>query len=899
MSSSSSSAAAAAAGGADEGVDGQLRRHALDALERSAAEADAVGAYHHARRMRAGGLLRARDGRATAHVGEDPRAGLAVARAVAGQQRWDRCVDCLALILDRARQPRADAAVARAAAEAALSPRLGALPERRAAGLTALQLIEDFALADGGGGGAALALRACGFVASRRRLQALLRRVRLDSLDARARFEAALAHVRCGLPDAAAEQLARLDLAPAQRVEAEAAMCVAYAETARFEAALDRLAALDGDAALWAALGGGAAEQRAAVGHVRLSVVHAAAAGLLPRLAFTENLHTPASRRASPRFAPQRSAQVVALLARAVADVRRSLRGAARAPRDLHSRLFGCECLVYALAGPAAAAAAGLALTLPLLAARLHALQRELARHVRSLGGDPSDCGGGGGAAYASALLQSFLWAAALRPEAPRRAAAATVRRELRHAAWALPGFEPSVADLEPALAAALPAAVWATALRGNFKDDAAFMLADELLSSPPRAAADPIAADLAAMARRAQAQPAADLRLYPLLMVLAVAQGHAALAARLAAQALRAPLLCVRPGTLALVPARDAPFKLRLALALAMTRAGADVATTALRAEMRAVVGSQPAAALLYSCVRARNEPVARDIVAGLATHPRYGAAGPSPRIMELHMRVCVRAGHMARALHIFHRLSYGAAATQLGDPSFVQLIDYMADQRESAAGAEHAFDAWLQIADYRGLASPALVERWRAVGLGPDARRAKSRFLPRSGATVADALAAAGVPRRASGELASRHYLTTWEFHVVTALIGAYVTSGHARRAAAWERWLLDAIHDGRIAAKPAYVLRIARIMQRRLEHGTWDHVRPCLDLVAAIGASVGGPAALARAPYPGSLQPAVKLFAAILRNDRDGAMAAQIRAHLEQRDAAYVFELVARQA
>ncbi|KAJ2715178.1 hypothetical protein H4R19_001346 [Coemansia spiralis] len=883
------------------------RGRALGVLAQLVAGADPVAVYRHVYEMRKAGLLQTRDGAPTQRVIEDAEVATGVADLVAQQHCWERCFDCLNLVMemrpiDGADRPlrkadsnaSVDPQVVRAVIAAILSPHRVALPERRDAALTALQMFSDFNLSTADADSLVLSIRIGGFLSDRRRLRVLANAIPNGVLTTRARYELAIAHARCLQSESAVEAIGQLPaLSKANRIEASVALCLSYAERALIDEACTELQDLEDNESVWTK-DQTMFDKQAVVFHTRLSIVHAMALALIPRLPFTENFHTVASSEFSPRYAPEHSKKVLNLLATTVARMRKTVSREKWQRYDLHTHLFRCECAVYAMAGDTETP--GLELSSKYLSKRLHGLQREHARALRQPGAVDSQDAVPCGADYVSVVLRSFLWAITIKPLKSRTGTIRSVQYHLRHAQQ-IAGFQPSAADLEPALLAALPPSVWTKAHTGNFKDNAQFMLADEFLTNPPLTKPPhEFVRDLLKMADNTNAATAADHRLVPLCVLLAVTQGHANQATKFVDAAFAAPPHGIRPGTLALVRVRDDTFHLQMLQVLSTFRVGADMAVTQLRAQLQPLDKKGPlaermVAGLLYCCVRARAGAVASDAVALLRTSQENTLPA---RIIELHLRVCVRSGQLGMALPLFRRLNYDGVATQVAEPTYQLLIDYMADQRESDVGAEHVFDVWLQTMDQRGHASAALVDRWRAVGMGPAARATANMFMPGAQESLAHALERSKVASQPTGSHSSRRFLRNWEFHMVGGLIGAYVTSGQLQRAQDWEQWLLVAIRGQEIVMKPEFVYRLARVMQRHLEHGSWEHVQICLDFYIAIDANFGK-GRLARAPYVRCLRPASKSFVTLLSADTHGRLAAQIKGYLKQRSASHLLPLV----
>ncbi|KAJ2311379.1 hypothetical protein IWW54_002679, partial [Coemansia sp. RSA 2705] len=723
------------------------RTQALCRLSEYVDELDALGAYQHVYQMRQDGLLAA-DGQETRRVLLDREVALDLARLVGSHYNWSECLDVLNLLLEIRGDPNAsktqpatqqagsqsaDPHVLRALLQAVLSPRFAGLPERRLAGLTALQMIADYDMLRTGPDYLASNIRTCGFVSNKHSLQRLVSRISQKSLSRSEKFELALAHARCLQPDECVDLLAAIpDLTPEQSIEIRMALCAAYAEKAQYNQALQQLEQLE-YGALWKDVQ--TFDKQATVFHSRINAVHATALALTPRQPFTYYYHTLASAHCSPRFT-DRQPNVPELFDALAASVRTDVAPERRRRLGLSSSLYHCGCAVYTMC---AASGRHAKLSLADLRTQLHGQQQDLVHRVTAQRHSTVT-----GLDHAAALLRSYLWALVftLRMDATKRNRLAW--DELVHAESYVPGFKMSAMVLEPALVLMIPRSVWTAAQHGGFKGNSAFMLADDALNSVHNQPTYGHGLRLAKLA--AAASTDCDHRLYPLRIFLAMTQGQDAHALTIAQESLTSPQMRVSPGTLALENGRTTRFFEQLTLSLSMFRQGADLAVTQVRmllqSQFRDIsLTERIAACLLYCCVRARSEPVAHSILEGLE---RQGIA-LTPRIQELYMRTCVRAGQMPRALALFHRLHFEGRATLVSEPTFACFIDYTAEQRESLVGAEHAFDAWLRIADFQGRVTATLVRRWEELGMTRESKATANAFLPK--VPLDEALESAGV--------------------------------------------------------------------------------------------------------------------------------------------------------
>ncbi|KAJ1896256.1 hypothetical protein LPJ66_004104 [Kickxella alabastrina] len=813
--------------------------------------------------MRAEGLLQQSPGnRRTAHVIQDTAVALQLARAIAQHGVWEECLalvnlltelqlDILGVQLTDRRFARTGRAakhvsghVVRALVAAVLAPQFAGPLDRRLAGLTAKQVLADYAGAGSGSGSGLrqLRLRAEGFVSRGRALARLAKADDMRALSATEAGELALAHARCLDLESAQAQLARsldlgpaqaqlarsldlgpaqaqlarsLDLGPAQaqlaqcgaRDEALAALALCLAEHGRLGEAQDAIAQMErGGVTVWSA-------------RARLWVVQASALAVTPRLAFSAAYHSPASAHLSRPYARGFRQLVRRLMDESAARIEQAFAAPAERERlGVDRLLFAAGCAVHAMGGadqthPGA------------LAAALHVQLAAAARRIMRSGTDAESPGARALALGARQPLRLFLWAALFGSSLGAAAKRRLMLDALRHASASVPGFAPGVAELEPALVCALPPGVWAQARRGNFADDAAFDVPDALLASPERHAAGPDADAIRDWALRASLAPLADARLVVLAAWLAALRGDGDQALALAQRAAVAPVSLV-PGALALAKAQTPETRTSLLTALSTFKRGADaaVAHTAPRAHM----GPAEACALLRCCATSRNAAVARDI---------HRMVPGSRKADELYLRACVRAGQVALALPLFRRLAYGAPTSWPADPTVAVVLAHLADARVSVAGAEHVFGVWVEAADFHGRASPALLAQVAAAGWTREAGHVANAFAPEPrGATVSQALEAAGAVRAPSGANASVRFLRVWELHMVVLLVCAYVQAGLGDRAARWEAWLLACVADGRVPLSPEIVARLGSAQRRHLARRSEDGLRACLRYLVA---------------------------------------------------------------
>ncbi|KAJ1956580.1 hypothetical protein GGI12_005269 [Dipsacomyces acuminosporus] len=564
----------------------------------------------------------------------------------------------------------------------------------------------------------------------------------------------------------------------------------------------------------------------------------------------------------------------------------------------LDKLLFTCECMLYSMSQTAGKHQE--LIPISQLAKRLHSLEREFKRrallHVAS--NNDRQAGLLRGAGTSTGPLRNFLWAVLFASKIPQQKKIDIIRGEVEHIQRLIPGVALSVADLEPALLAALPAALWRTARRGNFKDDSAFIPADEFICNFGRTSIHPYIERILDMAKAAELSQSSDHRLFPIRAWIAVLEGNLQRAMSVFKKSLEVAHLRVVPGSLAVANTRDHSFFEQMLCVASTFRRGADFATTHMRSAMRSQETSTPltpriATGLLYCCDTSRNFAVARDTIESLEALETHEI---SPKVSELYMRVCIACGEMAKALAIFDQLNYSSKHTQSGEPSFLHIIDYMGNSRLSAAGAEYAFATWLSIMDYQGRISPALMEQWQKAGLSRDARGKRNMFLPESGLSVDQALQSVGIERRKPGSLSDRQFLRDWEYTMVMSLVGAYISAGYTERALVWEQWILHAIGNKQIRLSPALLNRTAHVQLKHISRGDWEGMRMCLDYVIAIDSSLGI-GIFRKDTYYLNQAPVFKSVALAMSRDAasSGQLAAQIKSYLAERDAAYILDKI----
>ncbi|KAJ2459212.1 hypothetical protein GGF42_001609 [Coemansia sp. RSA 2424] len=880
--------------------------------ELASCASDAAAAYRLVCAMRERGLLQNKAGAATHSVLLDTKVTLGLVRVLEQQHVWEDCLNCLNLVLNMrpdllgkeytdkrftqiggASLKDTDPAVLHALANAVLSRRFVALPERRLAGLTAVQILCDGGISPLDPALGSAYIRALGFVSDKKSLgkalQALSRQARTPNMQ----YEIALAHARCMQPAAALGALAKTTgLTKEQRIEARLAVALSLADCADMDGAYEQFESLRNDETLWTS-DQATYDQLVSVRITELHILYASMMSMLPRRPFTENFHTHASRGHSRVFTAQYAERISQLLKETIACLRKDLDRERWRLFGVDRLVFHCECLAFAMTPATPHLKPDI--SIGVLKKRLHSLERGMAQQL-----DRAAEGEAQLSAYVAepgmSSLRHFLWAIALATNIPQGKRLGIIQTELDHAKQRVPGFVLSVAELEPALVAALPPNVWSMALKGNFKAEAAFMLSDELMNSPGLISMHPYTEQLLDMAQVAWRQISSDNRLFPLCIWIAAAQGNHQMAKHFVDEACQVAQVRVLPGSLALVNARDRTFYEQMFAAMSTSKRCAALAITKLRPAMRrqrmpVALGPRVATTLLSCCVRIGNLPIATDAVATLEALPDYAVP---PKILELLMRVCAVSGQTDKALSIFQHLNYGAKHTQVNEPSFVLLMVHLGLMRSSLARAEHVFDVWMQIMGHQGRISAALVEFWSLLRPSIDSQSGRNPLLPASGVSVAQALEAVGIPRSSPGAMSDKHFLRDWEYIMVMELVAAYISAGHSHRVAAWEKCILDAIHAKHIHLGPTLIASTSRVQRQHLRRGGWDAIQACLDFVVAIdkNSAVG---LFRKNSHYMNQAPILSAISELMRKDAGGSMAAQIKGHLEERKALHIFDKI----
>ncbi|KAI8322707.1 hypothetical protein GQ54DRAFT_287500 [Martensiomyces pterosporus] len=889
------------------------RLAALDTLSTHVAGGDVLSAYQTVLRMKREGQLQTSSGQPTAHVIQDSKVTLALVEVIKRQHVWEECLDCLNLIVDlrpslfgkytdkrftqvgMAANKSIDPAVLSAVLDAILSPRFASLPERHLAGLTALQLISDYQVEASNEAARAIRIRIAGFTSNRHALNQVVRRLSMDAMSQQERYELALAHARCMDPESALEILATLaDLSKEHRIEAQVAISMSLAECTRFDEANTRVNELYNDEAVWTEDQTGF-DREVTRHQTQLHILLACMRAVIPRLPLTQNFHTIASRQRSVKYTPGYTDKIVAQFVGVQSSMRKVLSRETWRQSGLDKLLFSCECVLYSMAQTIGKHQD--AVSLGQLAKRLHSLERSYRRKVVQTDADSNEQLLLRGVGAGTGPLRDFLWAVVLSPRMHQKKKMDIIQSEVEHAQEYIPGLTLSVADVEPALLAALPSALWHMSRRGNFKDDSSFVPADEFLRSIGQTSMHPYTEKLLDLARIAEGDECADHRLYPIRMWVAVLQGNHQQAMAVLGDSLDVSQVRIVPSSLALANTRNHAFYEQMLCALSTFRRGADAATTQVRSLMRTQEKPMPltpriATALLYCCATSRNIAVARDTVDSLEALNNYVVA---PKIHELYMRVCFACGEVEKALAIFNQLNYSSKHTQIGEPSFVHIVSYMGNNRSSVAGVEHAFATWLAIMNYQGRVSAALLKQWQVAGLSRDSRGKRNMFLPESGLTAEQALETMGIERKQPGSLSNKQFVRDWEYAMVMSLVGAYISAGFTERALVWERWVLQAIELKQIRLTPELISRMADVQLKHLSRGTQEGMEMCLEYLVAVDKSLGI-GLFRKNTYYMNQAPVLKSIALALRKDAaSGELASQIKSYLSERDAAYIFDKI----
>ncbi|KAJ2452105.1 hypothetical protein EV183_003152 [Coemansia sp. RSA 2336] len=874
------------------------RKQSLTKLAQLVSDSDIYGAFKHVYMMRKRRLLRTASGGQTTRVLVDTKVAMELIRLVSTHYSWDECLEVLKLLIKRlndARNKKAgfikridrvdpDPQVLSALVGAILSPQFIGLPSRRFAGQTAHQLLNDYNVLWNDPDYLSMRIRACGFTSDIHSLRKLARRIPVKT--PKEKFELALAYVRCLEPDEGMGMLGALaDLSKKQTIEVHMALCASYSEKAMYFKAKEHLDSLMDDS-LWSG-GELALDKKAVVYNSHINMVSATALALTPRMPFTYYYHTIASAHCSPKYSDQSQPDVSKLLQSLSESIKSNVSSNERQQFNLNANLFLCSCAVYSMC---VANGRSTMLTLELLATQLHGLQQEFA-HKAGL-----EKSGFGGGKYMASLLRGYLWCLVFTVHMHPYEKVQKAWDELNHIGTYIPWFQQWADVLEPALVLLVPRSMWTSSEQGKFKGNSAFMLSDKVMSiiehhQPTHALGRKII-DLVSSVNQLQG---GMHRLYPLRILLAHELYKPKTPVELAEQALEAPQMSIALGTLSMANNRNAKFYEELIFALSLQKFGASFALDRLRALMLSQV--QPvhmteriAVALLYCCVRTRNEIAARDILGALSKQ----GVPLSLRVQELYMRTSIRAGLMNRALVLFHQLNYESGPFVVEEPSYVCLLDYLAVNRESLVGAEHAFDTWLQIYNYRGRITPNLADMWQQVGMSDEARGSANVFMPK--APLAEVMQAAHVQQVDPGQLSSKHFMRDWEFYMVMSLIKAYVVANRIDKVLKWEQWVLTAIRERQLKMKPDLISRINSVLCRHLDHESWNHVECVLDFLVAIDQSHDSSAI--RSPYYNTLRPAYSRLAGYIKQKDTAARSSKVQNYLQTHDASRIFTYIERE-
>ncbi|KAJ2023523.1 hypothetical protein GGI06_001378, partial [Coemansia sp. S85] len=422
---------------------------------------------------------------ATHAVLSDTQVTLGLINVLKRQYVWEDCLNCLNLILNLRPElfgkeytdkrftrvgdvslKDVDPPLLRALFDAVLSAHFAALPDRRLAGLTALQMLSDaeISLVDPVFG--PTYVRALGFASEAGTLKKALAALSNLALSPEMQFEIGLALARCMQPDNAQEALAKATgLTAEQRIEARLAVSLSLAECTNMDGAYEHLESLRNNESLWTSEQT-ACDKDVTVWMAELRILYASMMSVLPRLPFTENFHSFASRGHSRMFTVQFVEKISRLLEGTVANLRKGLDRDRWSLLGFDRMVFNCECLAFVMSSTTTNQA--FEVSISTLSKRLHSLERamtqslavtEVHKHIAEPG---------------MGSLRHFLWAIAMTTKLPQSRRLEIIIVELDHAIKQVPRFVPSVADLEPALVAALPPDMWSTSLRGNFKAQAA-----------------------------------------------------------------------------------------------------------------------------------------------------------------------------------------------------------------------------------------------------------------------------------------------------------------------------------------------------------------------------------------------------------------------------------------
>ncbi|KAJ2401972.1 hypothetical protein GGI23_001043 [Coemansia sp. RSA 2559] len=807
-----------------------LRNSALHDLAHCVRDVSLVRAYHMVRALRRQRALRSKSGKRTNTVIHDTDVILALVRVIKAAHIWEECLPCLNMILEvrmdllgehRYDNPYEIAGDVEAndlvpVLEAILSPHFSLMPSRNLAGLTAQQVFSDYRSVLDDSKYRSLAIRAAGFVSDIQHLLTIKETLPMSSLGPMDRFELALAYARCLRPHTALEMMHDLaDLSTDQKIELHMAICVSFAETANLYEAKKHHEILSSYSQLWADRSSDSVFHHIATPlQTAVAMVYSSALCILPREPFTENLHSIASSQFRAPSDPAYSKLVVDFHNKTIAALRKQCDNAQWRRLGISRQLFFASCMVYAVTNKQGAEIAARKLKSN-LSDQLHSLQHSFLKSFHAKASDTLKYG-----PMPKTPISLFISGPMAR---------AIVEWELDYATKLIPGFELSVADLEPVLLTYLPPSIRKPGSEGNFADNAAFMIADDRLCFLRLHTIDTYATRVLPMVKKAWTAESTDHRLYPLYIWMLRVQGINNQLMRVLDSVVAVPPVNIKPGTLALVNTRNQVFFEQMFSLASTYRDGSNFAISTLRSMIQnkdSPVGlaDRLVATILYCCERSRNFPAALDTMNSLNAKDSLSVP---PRIQELFMRVCFASGKISRAMPIFHHLNYGPNGTHISRSSYIQIIEYMGDTRGSVVGAEHSFDAWFQIMLYSGLLTQALVDKWREIGMTKEAQTTPNAFLPRN-RSLSEVMEKLPVPSNGYNGPYKSQAIHKWELHMVMALVHAYVKAGMYERARLWEVWIFDSIRSKDLKLRPEKAACMEPVQRCHLQRGSQEGVQ-----------------------------------------------------------------------
>ncbi|KAJ2554034.1 hypothetical protein EV175_002730 [Coemansia sp. RSA 1933] len=879
-----------------------LRDSAFKALAECSQQGNLLRAYHIVKALKSRYALRSKSGKRTDRVFHDRMVTLALVQVIRSGHIWEECLPCLNLILEVHKNTVGQISIDSydtvgvvgvdvlvSVVEAILSPHFALMPSRNLAGLTAQQIIADYSTMVNMTKHLSLVIRATGFSSDIQNLLQLVEMLPMDLLTQADQFELILAYARCQRPATALELMRKMyDLSTEQKIELHAAMCVSLAETANVRDAIEHYKNLSSDSQLWE----GQSPADSAFDRIvtplltALAMCYSSALCMLPRLPFTENIHSTASSHYRAPASQEYASIVLGFHNQTTAALQEQCSEAQWEKYGVSRSVFFADCMLNA-ANQSLTSSVDSTDNLDKLAKRLRALQNDIVKcdHVGS--SDRHMYGPMQTAqlpALVSGLVRHYLWAAVFSPCTSSHIRK-IVQAELEHVQSLFPDYIPSVADLEPALVAFLPETLRSLEHQGNFVQNSAFMLTDSVLSMPRMSDTDPYVARLLVMSRRAWSLESTDHRLYPLYIWLLVLKGQTPQTQGILDYAMRSSPVKIKPGTLALVKIHDQMFFERILTMASTYRRGSDYAISRLRSMIQnrgsaTTMTERMATAILYCCERSRSFPAAIDTINTLDAKDRDLA---TPRIKELFMRVCFVSGQITRGMSLFHHLNYDAKGTQVGSPSFAQIVNYMGCTRGSVVGAEHAFGAWTQIAPYSSGITQEVVDKWNETGMTRMAQTTPNAFMPQN-ESVSKVMNRLRLSRIEDNATAPGLFISQWEFEMVMMLVSAYVGTGEYDKARPWEKWLLDAVGSGTLRLQPEHAGTLESVQKLHMVRGSWEGMQACLEYMVAMNANISG-GILGQLVYFRYQRNIIFELARRIRDDKSGDLVDKIRSCLEQ--------------